>query len=369
MAAPLASDWSKSQALEKRQLGTAGKMAAPVLIEDDEVVVISDEEEGEGRCQEEFGEQRFGVFIGKDSGEIGRVRQRVPRVFSPVVHKVQSWHLDNEAYNLDDQDEFGGTSGRLLSGKVCGATSGSGAKDRAIAQLDFLQANFGEGPPGCDTLPAAGGQGVKAVYWPSGRMVGDRSTPVKVRAPSAHRPEGRARSGAVRLTSRDVFRVCDAQPSTSQGAGDGWEELCDELLDSDEDVDFQVSSKQPERSQKETPGAVQGGQVPERSQVLTSGFPRGEQGLGVFGVTQGGIFGRGVSGGARALYLQGEKDISHKVDAAVQASVVMEVGKLEHMRKLHSNATDSLGSVYPPCEERSLPRFFSGEKTEDACYH
>ncbi|KAJ1096668.1 hypothetical protein NDU88_001803 [Pleurodeles waltl] len=326
MAAPLASDWSKSQSLEKRKLGTAGKMAASVLIEDDEVVVISDEEEGEWRCQEELGEQRFGVFIGNKSKGVGRVGQSVPRLFSPMVHKVQSWHLDNEEYNLDDQVELVGTSGRFLSGKVCGETSRSGVKDRAFAQLDFLQANFGEGPSGCDTPPASGGQGVKAVYRPSGRMVGDRSTPVKVRAPSAHRPEGRARSGAVRLTSRDAFRVPDAQPSTSQGAGDGWEEWCDDLLDYDEDLDCQVSSKQSERFQKETPGAVQGGQVPERSHVLSArGFPRGEEGLGVFGVTQGGSFGRGVSGGSRASYLQGEKDISHKVDAAIQANVVMEV--------------------------------------------
>ncbi|KAJ1171658.1 hypothetical protein NDU88_003518 [Pleurodeles waltl] len=121
MAAPLVSDWSNDQALEEKQLGTADKMAAPVLIEEDEVVVISDEEEGELRCQEGVGDQLFGVFVGNGS----------------------------------------------------------------------------EG-------------GVKAVYRPSGRMVGDRSTPVKVRAPSAHRPEGKARSGAVRLTSRDAARVCDA---------------------------------------------------------------------------------------------------------------------------------------------------------------
>ncbi|KAJ1170960.1 hypothetical protein NDU88_002831 [Pleurodeles waltl] len=158
-------------------------------------------------------------------------------------------------------------------------------------------------------------------------MVGDRSTPVKVRAPSTHRAEGRARSGAVRPTSRDASRVCDAQPSTSQGAGDGWDEWCDDLLDYDEDLDVQVPYKQSDRIQRETPGAVRGGQVPERSHVLsTSSFPRGEDGLGVFGVTQGGSFGRGVSGGSRASCLQGLKDISYKVDAAVQANVVMEVG-------------------------------------------
>ncbi|KAJ1130745.1 hypothetical protein NDU88_009093 [Pleurodeles waltl] len=326
MAAPLASDWSKSQALEKRQLGTAGKMAAPVLIEDDEVVVISDEEEGEWRCQEGSGEQRFGVFLGNEIEGVGRVRKSVPRVFSPMVHKVQSWHLDNEACNLDEQVEFVGANGRVLSGKVCGETSGSGLKDRAIVQLDFLQANFGEGPSGCDTPPASGGRGVKAVFQPSGRMVGDRSIPVKARALSVHRLEGRARSGTVRLTSRDATRVRDAQPSTSQGAGDGWDDWADDLLDYDEDWEVRVPSKQRETSQREEPGVVQGGQVPERSHV---GFPRGEEGLVGFGVPLGASFSRGAAGCSRATTVECVNEPSRKRDVSIQANVVTEVGKLE----------------------------------------
>ncbi|KAJ1101297.1 hypothetical protein NDU88_006368 [Pleurodeles waltl] len=277
MAAPLVSDWSDDRALEERQLRTAGKMAAPVLTEEDEVLVISDTDEEELGCQEGVGVYSFGAF---DS------------------------------------------SGRVLSGKVCGEYSGYGSKDRVMVQLQLLQASFGEGPSGCDTPPVLGGQGVKAVYRPSGRMAGGQSTPVKVRAPSAHRPEGRARSGAVRLTSRETHRVREAQPSTSQGAGDGWDDWCDDLLDYEEDVEVQVPSKHSEQSQSETSGAVQGGQVPERSHILSaSGFPRGEEGLGVFGLPQGGNVGRGVSGCPR-----GNKEISHKVDAAIQANVVTEVG-------------------------------------------
>ncbi|KAJ1203544.1 hypothetical protein NDU88_007329 [Pleurodeles waltl] len=326
MAAPLVSDWSDDQVLEESQSGTVDKMAAPFVIEDAEVVIISDEEEGELRGPEGVGDKVLDVFIGAGAKGVGRMSQGSSKLFSPRSGKVQSGHLDKlTVFRSDEQVEFLDGSGRVLSGRVFGETFGSSAGDRAIVQIDVSQAIWSEGPSGCDALPASGGQGVKAVYRPSGRMVGDLSTPVKVRAPSAHWPEGRARSGAVRLTSRDAFSARDAQPSTSQGAGDGWEEWYDDLLDYDEELDFQVSSKQSERSQKETPGAVQGGQVPERSHVLASGFPRGEQGLGVFGVTQGGICGRGVSGDSRVSYLQGEKDISHKVDAAVQANVVMEV--------------------------------------------
>ncbi|KAJ1179572.1 hypothetical protein NDU88_004806 [Pleurodeles waltl] len=222
MAAPLVSDWRKKPDLEERQLGAAGKMAAPVVIEDDEVVVISDEEEGELRCQKGAGDQVFDVFFGAGSEGAGRMRQGISRLFSPMLCKVQPGHFDKEAvFKLGEQVEFVDDSGCVLSGKVCGETSGSGSGDRAIVQLDVSQAIWSEGPSGCDTPPAWGGQGVKAVYRPSGRIVGDRSTPVKVRAPSAHWPEGRVRSGAVRLTSRDESRVCDAQPSTSPGRW-GW---------------------------------------------------------------------------------------------------------------------------------------------------
>ncbi|KAJ1159839.1 hypothetical protein NDU88_000343 [Pleurodeles waltl] len=328
MAAPLVSDWSDDRALEERQLRTAGKMAAPVLTEEDEVLVISDTEEEELGCQEGVGVYSFGAFgnIGREG--VGRGRQGFNRGFSPMMRKVQTWHLDNEAFKLGEQVGVVDSSGRVLSGKVCGEYSGYGSKDRVMVQLELLQASFGEGPSGCDTPPVLGGQGVKAVYRPSGRMAGGQSTPVKVRAPSAHRPEGRARSGAVRLTSRETHRVREAQPSTSQGAGDGWDDWCDDLLDYEEDVEVQVPSKHSEQSQSETSGAVQGGQVPERSHILSaSGFPRGEEGLGVFGLPQGGNVGRGVSGCPR-----GNKEISHKVDAAIQANVVTEVGKLEPLQ-------------------------------------
>ncbi|KAJ1124094.1 hypothetical protein NDU88_002556 [Pleurodeles waltl] len=309
-------------------------MAAPVLIEDDEFVVISDEEEWELRCQKGAGDQVFDGFVGAGSEGLGRVRQSIHRLFCPMLCKVQSWHFDNEAvFKLGEQVEIVDASGRVLSGKVCGETSGSG--DRAIVQLDVSQANWGEGPSGCDTPPALGGQGVKAVYRPSGRMVGDRSTPVKVRAPSAHRPKGRVRSGAVRLTSRDEARFCDAQPSTSQGAGDGWDDLDDDLLDYDEELEVQVTSKQRDTVQREASGVVQGGHVPERPHVLSaSSLPRGEEGLGGFLVTQSGRVSRGVSGCSRATNVKGDIGISRKVDASIQANVVTEAGKLEDGTRL-----------------------------------
>ncbi|KAJ1083452.1 hypothetical protein NDU88_003611 [Pleurodeles waltl] len=74
--------------------------------------------------------------------------------------------------------------------------------------------------------------------------------PVKVRAPSGHRLEGRVKSGAVYPTSREPVvpgslgqgadSVFDEEPSTSRGASARFECLDEELLDYDEDVEEQV---------------------------------------------------------------------------------------------------------------------------------
>ncbi|KAJ1107059.1 hypothetical protein NDU88_004456 [Pleurodeles waltl] len=335
MAAALVPDWSGKGPLEKRQLGAAGKMAVPIFINDSDVVVISDEEEGELKYQEGVGDQVFGGFSGDGSKGVGRVRQCVPRLFSPMLYKVQSWHFDNESvFKLGDQVDLVDASGCVLRGQVSGEASGSGSVDRAMVKLDVLQPNFGEGPSGCDTPPAMGGQGVKAFYRPSGRMVGERSLPVKVRAPSAHRPEGRARSGVVRLTSGDSARVRDARPSTSQGAGDGWDDWNNDLLDYDEELEEQVTSKQRDGVQGEATGVVQGGHVPEWPHVLSaSNLPTGEEVWGEILRTQYGRVDRGVS---RCLGSNGKgaERTSLKVDASIQVDAVTEVVLKENVESL-----------------------------------
>ncbi|KAJ1174317.1 hypothetical protein NDU88_006139 [Pleurodeles waltl] len=345
MTAPLVSDWLEKGVLEKRHLGAAGKMAAPILIEEGEVVVISDEEEVEQVCQEGAGGQVFGGLGGIGSKGAGRVRQCVPRLFSPMLYKVQSWQMDNEAFfRLGEQVEFVDVSGRVLSGTVCGETSGAGSVDRAYVKLDVSQPFISEGSSGCDTPPALGGQRVKAVYRPSGRMVGDRSLPVKVRAPSAHRPEERVRSGAVRLTSGDAARACDAQPSTSQGAGDGWADWDDELLDY-EDLEEQVTSKQRDKVQGEAPGVVQGGHVLELPHELSaSNLPRGEEVLvGLLG-TQRGRGKRGFFRRSGACIVKGADELSSKVDASIQVNAVTVEGKLEarHVPGVNNDIADAL---------------------------
>ncbi|KAJ1178852.1 hypothetical protein NDU88_004094 [Pleurodeles waltl] len=195
MAASSGSDWAIRGALEERSLGVADKMAAPIIVDNTEVVVISDDEES-----------------------------------------VQQGH------GTEDQNLVGvGLSGA------------------------------GEGTSGCGTPYALGGHRAKAIYQPSGRMVGDRSVLVKARALSEHQLEERVRSGAVRPTAGDSMRTAEVQPSTSQGAGVGWADW-EELLDYDEELEEPVASTKRVMVAEEESGVVQGGRVPVRA---SGNLPRG----------------------------------------------------------------------------------------------
>ncbi|KAJ1207938.1 hypothetical protein NDU88_003328 [Pleurodeles waltl] len=63
-----------------------------------------------------------------------------------------------------------------------------------------------EGPSGCDTY-VLGGHGERSSHQQFGRLAGEQSLPVKVRAPFEHRAEGRVKPGAVYPTSGEVAGV------------------------------------------------------------------------------------------------------------------------------------------------------------------
>ncbi|KAJ1099749.1 hypothetical protein NDU88_004847 [Pleurodeles waltl] len=198
------------------------------------------------------------VVISDDEEELQEVSRRV---VEPVSRGEQVDLVDD---------------GAVFKGIVCSEAGGSGALGRAYASVDFWQPDRGEGTSGCDTSHASGGHGVQVIYLQSGRIVGDQSLPVKVRAPSEHRHEGRVRSGAVHPTSRETAGPVEAQPSTSQGAGAGWAYLDEELLDYEDKVEVPVTSKKRVVVAGEVPGVVQGGHVPAHRQEMSAGnLPRG----------------------------------------------------------------------------------------------
>ncbi|KAJ1198383.1 hypothetical protein NDU88_002224 [Pleurodeles waltl] len=277
--------------LEEGQLGEAGKMAAPRDFIEDEVILISDEEievQGGHRVVRGAGNA---ISAGNSRQQVGKVVRRLPSVGGSMLHEVQPWDMGNQSmFRLGEQVEFIDKTGLVLKGTVCGKTSGDGSIGRAQVLLDFWQSEQGEVIPGCGTSGFLGGHGEVTVHRQSGRLAGGQSLPVKVRAPSRHRFEGRVKSGAVYPTSREpdglgtlgqgADSVFDEQPSTSRGASARVECLEEELLDYDE-VEEQVipASKGVVKEMPHTvPKVVRGDHFGSRHLDMVAGsLPRGEE--------------------------------------------------------------------------------------------
>ncbi|KAJ1151870.1 hypothetical protein NDU88_004649 [Pleurodeles waltl] len=188
-----------------------------------------------------------------------------------MLHKVQSWDLNNQA-SLQSGNRFELVdNGGFLQGTVSGGESSSGVLGKEYFSLDVWHSDGGEGPSGCDTAHASGGHGLQAYHRRSGQIAADQSTPVKVRAPSVHRKEVRVKPRAVYLTSGEKFGVADDQPSTSQGAGAGLAVMDEEVLDYDDEFVEPVTSQKSLVLSREMAGEVQGGRRKARGQEVVSG--------------------------------------------------------------------------------------------------
>ncbi|KAJ1100882.1 hypothetical protein NDU88_005957 [Pleurodeles waltl] len=326
MAASSGSDWAIRGALEERSLGVADKMAAPIIVDNTEVVVISDDEESVQQGHGTEDQNLVGVGLVSRRG-VEWEAQSVHRFVSPMINKVQSWQKDNEAVvRAGEQVDVVagcGSCGSLFSGRFGDEVLGDQLVSKAYGSMDFLQSGAGEGTSGCGTPYALGGHRAKAIYQPSGRMVGDRSVLVKARALSEHQLEERVRSGAVRPTAGDSMRTAEVQPSTSQGAGVGWADW-EELLDYDEELEEPVASTKRVMVAEEESGVVQGGRVPVRA---SGNLPRGEESLVEFLRLHRGLDKVRMVRGARVGRGRLEGGIGMKVDASIQVSPVKEEGK------------------------------------------
>ncbi|KAJ1184922.1 hypothetical protein NDU88_001719 [Pleurodeles waltl] len=275
MAAPIEFQQQSAFSVEKRS-GSNPRCDASVLSFEEEVVVISDDEEEVQVSQVSLlpKEKRDNSDLSGRKG--GSCIQLIPRVVSPMLHRVQSWGISNQAdLQLGEQIELVDQDGNVFKGTVCGERCSSGAIDRAYVSLDLSKMVVGVGPSGCDTSHVSGEHGLQAIHQRSGRIVGEQSLPVKVRAPSLHRLEGRVKPGAVYPTSGETFGDNESEPSTSRGAGGGLASMEEELLDYDEEFEETVSSRNRVCRSGEVSGEVQGGPSKAHVQDLTvGGFPR-----------------------------------------------------------------------------------------------
>ncbi|KAJ1204726.1 hypothetical protein NDU88_000164 [Pleurodeles waltl] len=216
-------------ALEEGHLGGEEKMAAPTAGNQESIVIISDEEDdGQGEQMSlDFG---GGLPVRPLSTKDGKLMQFIPRLVSPMLHKVQEWEVENQTvFKAGEQVEFMDSSGVVMRGTICGETSGNGMAGMAQVRLDFWQPGSGASQAGCDGTHALGGHmeqfSTRLLGWPAC----DKRLPVRVGALSGHRLELRVRPGEVRLTSgeasgpgfgiQEVYPVVEGEPSTSRGAG------------------------------------------------------------------------------------------------------------------------------------------------------
>ncbi|KAJ1116219.1 hypothetical protein NDU88_004437 [Pleurodeles waltl] len=277
--------------LEERQLGANSKMAAPIHNIEEEVVVISDDEEEVQVSLKGVGGRGTVGNGGNFRQRVGRMVHWIPRVVSPMLHRVRAWEAENQAvFRLGEQVQLVDRSGVVLRGTVCGETTGDGSLGSAYVSLDFRQADQIEGPSGCDTSHVLGGHGERSSHWQLGQLAGEQSLPVKVRAPLEHRAEGRVKPRAVYPTSQELAGdgplgqrsdSDDVQPSTSRGAGGGLYHV-EELLEYDDDVDEAVLSMQRGEVTKSgaVPRVVQGDHSgAHRRELVAGNLPRGEEGL------------------------------------------------------------------------------------------
>ncbi|KAJ1106476.1 hypothetical protein NDU88_003877 [Pleurodeles waltl] len=233
-------------------------MVAPIVGDRESIIVISDEED-EGQ------REQMGLVSGSCRPVLplatrdGRLMQFIPRIVSPMLHKVQEWEVENQnIFSAGEQIEFVDRSGLVVRGTICGEASGNGTAGMAMVRLDFWQPGLGAPQSGCDSTHALGGREEQSTTRRPGQPACDPRLPVRVGAPSGHRLEERAKPGSVRLTSgeasgpgsgiQEIYPMIKGEPSTSLGAVLVEQEVIKELLDYEEEEEVEEMDKGHQRA-------------------------------------------------------------------------------------------------------------------------
>ncbi|KAJ1142483.1 hypothetical protein NDU88_008797 [Pleurodeles waltl] len=333
---------------EERQLGGAANMAVPSEIavpdivgagngqlEDgqrifagqvfDDVIIIDSEEEGE--LVEVPGEGGRGSNRQVGMGLVvqsGRFVQRLPKVSTSLVHRVQEWDVANQSvFRAGEQVVFRDEQGLVLKGTICGVSSEDGSAGSALVRLDFWNQEPRAYLSGCEAPHVSSGHEVTSVHQRLGRPAGGQ-VPVGVRAPPGHRPEERAQPGVVRLTSRDLAslegRSLDPILNVRESRLDSWSAMSgiieEEELDYEEET-LGAGEQVVAVPQASTSGqAFQGDRLSGRREVAAN-LCRGE----VSDTYDGGL---AIGGGTRTVV----RSIKN-VDVAIQAGEGVKESKSE----------------------------------------
>ncbi|KAJ1174297.1 hypothetical protein NDU88_006119 [Pleurodeles waltl] len=122
------------RALEEKPLGVALKKVAPTAVNRGMVIVVSDEED-EALMEEGIEVVNMPVMM-----QDGRKLQFIPRLFSPKLHKVQEWDVNNQIiYQTGQHIEFADKGGLAMRGILYCETDVSRKAGMAQVRLDFWQ--------------------------------------------------------------------------------------------------------------------------------------------------------------------------------------------------------------------------------------
>ncbi|KAJ1181289.1 hypothetical protein NDU88_006497 [Pleurodeles waltl] len=229
--APLPSESNNKRgecALEERECGAALKMAAPITVQEQEVIELSDDE-------------------GVDSLGEGGVISGVDVVNAP------EWDVSNQTiYQSGQHMEVTDEGGMSMRGMFYGEADVRGMAGRAQVRVDFWQPGSLVQGPGCGGFYALDGHKEQVAPTSSGWPAGNQASSLGVSTPSGHRKEERVRPEADHLTSGEsILPVTQSmqpfvqeEPSTSWGTGslDSSVTTEDDLLDYDEGNGFEMAA-------------------------------------------------------------------------------------------------------------------------------
>ncbi|KAJ1213945.1 hypothetical protein NDU88_001574 [Pleurodeles waltl] len=107
---------------------------------DNEIVVISEEEGENGEVSGGMGRGTNNLAAAGSGVQGTSLFQWVPRVISPMVHRVQEWEVANQSVSrAGEQVEFVDKQGSVLRGTICGVTREDGSAGYAQVRLFFWQ--------------------------------------------------------------------------------------------------------------------------------------------------------------------------------------------------------------------------------------
>ncbi|KAJ1130502.1 hypothetical protein NDU88_008854 [Pleurodeles waltl] len=227
---------------ESTRAGTF-KMAASIGDRQEPILILSDSEGGDpvGNGGIKSADREIDLA---GRGEHSLIVQWVPRMVSPMLHKVQQWGVENRTLVQTGLVEVSNKGECRLAEVAFEEVELGDSYDRGQVSGGFGNISSEHGAPGCGKVLALGGQEEHSSETGQGRPAFISGHTVGVSTLLRHLQEERVRPGAAHPTSGESVASLQVwkrhmnydEPSTSQSAGGlNWDRGFEETLDFYED--------------------------------------------------------------------------------------------------------------------------------------